>query len=71
MKTKKIRAWAIVHKNQIENADYFVANECCNTDETQALAIYATKDDADTMNYTQTHEVIPVLISPIIKRKKK
>lgn len=70
-RTQVKKAWAIVDsKNRIENADYFAANECCNSDETQAMAVYETKDEADTMNsHPETYSVIPVTISYKIKKK--
>lgn len=72
---RTVKAWVIVTGrgfSKVESADYFVENDCYCCDETQALAVYKTKDEADTMNSKQdTHLVVPILITLPTKTGKK
>lgn len=67
---RTVKAWAIVDASKkIEMADYFVEQDCCNYEETQALAVYKTQDEANTMNYSERHKIIPCTISFILPKK--
>lgn len=71
-KTKKkvIKAYAIVDRNGvIENEAVFVSNICCNADEPDSLAIYDSRNIADSKVPSRNYRIVPVEIT--IKEQKR
>ena len=71
-KEKIVKAWAIVQKKTgiIENADYFVMNECPASQMTEAGAVYLALKDAKSVIIPDEHKIVPCTITYTLPKRK-
>lgn len=62
-KTKRVKAWAIIQRGKLQQADEFASSECgCTFFATNALTIFETKEDAEMQASGFGEKIVPVEI---------